>query len=449
MVKNFSLIALLFLTLPIFFNKLGQTSLTSFDEAWYGEIARNIADTGNIFSMSWAGGLYIDHPPGIFWLMAIFIKTFGDNEFVIRLTSALLGFLSVIILYFIGKELFNKWVGFASGLALSSSIWFVFRARSGNLDIPLTFFFLLTFLLALKSVKNGKFLIPFSISLSFLFLSKTIVPFTIIPSLVIIFWKSKLKVSGMIRSSLIFILISVPWFVISFLNQPGFIPHYFQIGLPGVKSETNYVENFKLIKEYLHAGIGKWFWPGIVSTILGIFLRQRRFLALSAFSLVFFLPFVFSSKGHIWHLIPLYPFLILEFFGFAFILMEKFIKEKKIVISMILLISLYFSLSQIRQIWYQFIDIPAYVSDEAILSKEASKYPVTFYIDGDFVPAAIFYSKKGSVGQVNGDSIKSLFADNKSFTLITEKWHLDALNIPKSSFKILKSDRDKILILKQ
>ena len=89
------------LTFPLFLYKLGQTSLVSWDEAWYAEVARNILKTGNIINLTWNGHPYTDHPPVGFWLMAATYKIFGINEFLTRFPSALSGILSIILLYFL------------------------------------------------------------------------------------------------------------------------------------------------------------------------------------------------------------------------------------------------------------------------------------------------------------------------------------------------------------
>lgn len=442
---NICFILLLSLTLPLFFYKLGQSSLVSFDEAWYGGVAKNIIKTGDPINLTWNGNPYIDHPPSGFWLIALSIKILGESEFAVRLPSAFLGFLSLIVIYFLGKELFSRTVGFTSSMALSSSFWFLFRARSGNLDVPLTFFFLLTLLLAQKSSQNKKFLLPWSISLIFLLLTKTLVPLTIIPSLIIIFWKAKLKIKDFLWPVFLVTGIVGGWFVINIIKNINFINHYLGIGLPGVRAETNYIENVKLIKEYLHSGIGKWFWPGILSIFLSLVLRQKRFLILTIFFLTFFIPFIFSNKGHIWHLVPLHPILIISFFGLSGVVLEKLIKDKLFIYGILILIAVFVSLFQIRIAWREFINIPAFVSDEDILSREASKFKEPFFIDGDFQQSAIYYSGK-NVKKISTDGLKALFKNKKSFLLITYQWRLDENGIIKNMYQIIKKDRDKILI---
>ncbi len=462
------LILLLFITIPIFFYKLGQNSLVSFDEAWYAEIAKNILVTGDFLNLYWNHEYYIDHPPANFWFTAISFKIFGINEFSSRLAQALMGFFSLGILFLIGKELFNRWVGLLSAFALTSSYWFVFRARSGNLDIGLTFFFLLSFYLAIKASKSKKYSLPFIVSLVLLILSKSVVPFTIFPALLIIFWGSNAyKLKDLIIPAILFFGLLGVWVYSQLDNHDHFIERYLSIGLPGVKTETSYLDNLKLMKEYLHNGIGKWFWPGIFSIILGLLFRQKRFLILFVFFISFFTPFIFSQKGHIWHLIPLHPFLILCFFGFSYTLLETIFKNKlflsqikkinsklhnlfklryqAIILLLLFTICIYYSFLQIRRIWYEFVDVPAFISDEAILSTEASKYPYSLSIDGDFGPTAVFYSGK-KIRRIAPNEFHDYF-ETPNQLLISGKYRLEDEKIHPQKYKILKQDRDKVLIL--
>lgn len=442
------LIILLFLALPLFFYKLGQSSLVSFDEAWYGDIARNILKNGDFVNLTWNGDSYTDHPPSGFWLIALSEKFLGGSELAVRFPAALLGFLSLIVVYLLGKELFGRAVGFFSALGLTSSFWFIFRARSGNLDVPLTFFFLLTLFLAVKAVNNKKYLIPLSLSLSFLLLIKTLVPLIIIPVLVVIFGKAKgYKLPDFILPVLIPGIVFCSWFLIQQLKDDNFYNYYLFKGLPGVKLETDYQQNLFLIKEYLHAGVGKWFWPGLLAIFLSFILRQRRFLVLSLFFLIFFIPFIFSEKGHIWHLIPLHPVMILAFWGVAWVLVQKLTHSKVLFILGAVAITFYVLNLQVKQMWYQFIDIPSFVSDEAILSKEVGKYPYKFYIDGDFYPVAVYYSEK-KVQQIWFEALPTIFKEVEPFLLITKQERLDGAKIKKNAYRVLKTDRDKILILK-
>lgn len=461
---DLGLILLLCMTAPLFFYKLGQMSLISWDEAWYAEIARNILKTGEVGKLVFNDRPYTDHPFLGFMLMSWSFKLFGINEFTARLPSALTGLGGIVVMYFLGKHLFNRWVGFASALGLASSFWYIYRSRSGNLDIFLTVLFILNLFLAFKSIHNKKYLLLLPFTLTGLFLTKTLVPFTILPALVVIFFREKIVLSDRFFFFIIaFILLFGSWVLSQINYRHNFIEWYFSIGYPGAKIQTDYLSNILLLKEYLHSGIGKWFWLGITGLILGILTFQKRFLALSVFSIVFIAPFIFSPKGQIWHLIPLHPVLILAFFGCLYFFSEKiliylgkiklidkhWIKRVSLVIPgvVVLCVSLFFSLRQIRQMWYQFIEIPRYVSDEAILSKEAGKYPYDFYIAGEnYAPAAVFYSGK-NVNHLWEGSLPEMFMREKPFVIITTEYLLKKYQIPLESYTILKKDRDKFLII--
>lgn len=445
--KDLLALFLLLLLSPLFFYKLGQTSLVSWDEAWYAAIARNILQTKDFFVMHYNGNIFNDHPPAGFWIMAISYVLFGISEFTTRAPSAIFGMLTLFVTYLLGKDLFNRVVGFSSAVALTSASWFLYRARSGNLDVFLTFFFVLTIYLAIKAAKEKKYLVYFSISLLFLFLTKSVVPFTIIPALVIIFWGKVPKVKNLVVPAVIFVLGIAVWLFTQIRVYPNFLQRYFGIGLPSVTLSTDYLSNFNLIKGYLHEGIGKWFWPGVFSVFAGILTRKKNFFILLVFCLSFFAPFLLSFRGQIWHLIPLYPFVILAFFGLAFYIAQFLTGSKWIPVVSVLAVCFYFSFTLLRQEWFQFIDIPAFVSDEAILSREAAKYQVKYVIDGDFTPAAVFYSDK-IVSQTYVGGLKELFDSKTSFVLYTKKERLDSEGIRENQYKILKSDRDKILVEK-
>lgn len=476
--KNIDLITISFLFIfsPMFFYKLGQSSLFSWDEGWYAEIARNILKTGDIFVLYFNGSYYYDHPPVGFWLIALSMRLFGESEFWIRFPSAILGLGCLILTYLIGKSLFSRIVGVTSAVSLVSTIWFVNRSRSGNLDVFLTFFFLLTFYLALKARYKNSFILPFFISLTLLFLTKTLVPLTIIPALILIFWGSKTYLNRWFFVGIgFFILIFGGWFLRQIDIYDGFKNHYLGIGLPGVKTEANYLDNLYKIKGYLHNGIGKWFWPSILGIFGGVFFLKRSFLILLVFFVSFFTPFIFSHRGQIWHLIPLYPFMLIALYGFMFSFLNfvfSFVpslipprvfrpnnKPSRFKLKMVrhlflalplFLIMIYFLNLQIKPIWYQVIDIPAFKSDEQILSIEASKYPQRLYITGDFIPTAVFYSKK-EVKTAHEYMLEDLFKKEDQFLIILPKEKLDSLKLSGRGINIkeLKSDRGNVLVLKQ
>lgn len=442
---------LLTLTVPLFFYKLGQTSLVSWDEAWYADISRHISQTGDLFNLVFNNMTFTDKPPGGFWIEAIFFKLFGISELTARLPQAIAGLLTLYIIYFLGSKLFNRTVGFASAVSLSSTFWFLSRARSGNLDVLLTLFFVLTVYLAVLATENKKFFLPMSLSLAFLAMIKGIVFIpAVIPVLIILFWKNHLY---KIKDFLVLICLTLGlfgvWILTVYKKEPSQVLWHFSHSVRESAIENNFIDSLKLFKEYLHSGIGKWFWPGILGLMMGIILRGKKLLILAVFIIFYSLQFLFSPRLQIWHLIPLYPFMILLFYGSIWVFFEKIIRSEKIksLVGILLLIFAgYFSFLQIKAAWYQFIDIPAFVSDEAILSKEAGNLQGKILLDGDFDPAGTFYAGRPVTKLYNND-LKYLFANDNDFLLITNTWRLENVINPES-YEILGYDRDKVLIRK-
>lgn len=425
------------------FNFLSKISLNSWDEAWYGVISKNIYNTGDFINLIFNNKPFYDHPPFVFWVQSISMKFFGINEFAVRFPSFLFGLGAMLTLYLLGKELFSKSAGFFAGIALMTAPWFLARSISGNLDIPLTFLFILSFLLAIKSAKNDKYLIPLSFSLSFLFLTKSVVPFTILPALIFILWK-KINTRSLLAPVIIFISVTAPWFLINQINHPDLIQRYLSIGYPGLKTSTSIFENILLTKMYLHNGIGNWFIYGFLAIPLGLLINHKKYLPITIFIAVFLLPFSFSNKGHIWHLIPLYPFWILSFFG----IVDFFFKKYKFVVMAILFFLI--SWIQIKRNWYEIISAPPYTTDVEILSTKSKEYDYPLYLDDDSVPEAVFYSDKKVVERTYGRSdIRNKFDQPGIFLLITRAWRLEEEKVDPSEYKLIAKDSDMVLILKE
>src|SRR3989339_1572104 len=133
--NNLLIILLIILFSFLFVYRFDWNTLVSWDEAWYGSIAREMLKTGDWMRMIWNSKPYYDHPPMGFWLIVISYKLFGISEFSTRLPSVVLSLLTIILVYKTGLELFGKKIiGFIAALVMGTSVWYLIRVRSGNLD---------------------------------------------------------------------------------------------------------------------------------------------------------------------------------------------------------------------------------------------------------------------------------------------------------------------------
>lgn len=79
------------------------------------------------------------HPPGYFFLLWIWTYFFGFSEIAVRLPSVLFGIGTVILTYYLGKNLFNKKVGIIAGLLLAVSPLHIYYSQEARMYSLSTF----------------------------------------------------------------------------------------------------------------------------------------------------------------------------------------------------------------------------------------------------------------------------------------------------------------------
>lgn len=104
--KNELTIALLAALLFIPF--IGQVHLFDWDEINFAESAREMIATGNYFSVQIDYAVFTEKPPLFFWMQVLSMKVFGINEFAARFPNAICGIVTLIVLFNIGKKIFNE-----------------------------------------------------------------------------------------------------------------------------------------------------------------------------------------------------------------------------------------------------------------------------------------------------------------------------------------------------
>lgn len=131
---------LLLLTAFTFFILLGSRALNEPDEGRYSEVAREMIETGDwIVPHLWYLP-HLDKPPMTYWLVAVSMKMFGQNEWAARLPLALAGMSGVLAVWMLGCSLGGRRVGFWSALILQTSLLYFAMARMLTTDMFLTTF---------------------------------------------------------------------------------------------------------------------------------------------------------------------------------------------------------------------------------------------------------------------------------------------------------------------
>lgn len=138
-----------FLALGLFLFHLYYIWLTPFDlapdEAYYWDWSRNLT-----FG-------YYSKPPLVAWVIALFTRIGGDHPLFVRLGAVLFSFGSSIVLFYLGKALFNSKVGLWAFIIGSATPGLAVGSVIMTIDPPLMFFWGLTvFLLYQATSGRGK-----------------------------------------------------------------------------------------------------------------------------------------------------------------------------------------------------------------------------------------------------------------------------------------------------
>ena len=122
-----------------------------FDEVYYAKNAHSLVMHGVELQKN-GSAEFIVHPPIGKWIIGAGIKLFGFNEFGWRFSSAVIGSLSVGIIFLVAIKLFNSYfLACTAGLLTVLDGLHLVHSRTALLDIFLMFFILLSFYFILLS----------------------------------------------------------------------------------------------------------------------------------------------------------------------------------------------------------------------------------------------------------------------------------------------------------
>ena len=177
-------------------------------------------------------------PPLFFWSEAFTIKLFGANDFSPRLPSAISGILLLLMVYWIIGRYHGRESGAAAAFITFSSGAFFFMSGLVLLDMMLVLFssgawlFYYAFMQESGKKKKKLFSIAVFISLALGFMVKGPVALVMFGLPVFLWtllnkrWKHLLDHAWFSGGGL-FLLITVPWFVVAEKATPGFLKYFF------------------------------------------------------------------------------------------------------------------------------------------------------------------------------------------------------------------------------
>lgn len=228
--KNIYLLALIFIVGTFFrFYNLGEFPIGLHrDEAFLGYNAYSILKSGKDMSGQFLPlhlESFIYSPAGYVYFSIPFIFLFDLSAFSVRFASAFFGSMTIIITYFLTKELFkgkNRLIPFIASTMIAIVPWHINLSRTATENTIVVFFISLAVLLYLCWIKNSKFLlllgsfISFAITIFVYQAPRVFLPL-FIPLMIFIFvksYKDKIKILQQIILYSIFVIIPL-FFILS------------------------------------------------------------------------------------------------------------------------------------------------------------------------------------------------------------------------------------------
>jgi 4-amino-4-deoxy-L-arabinose transferase len=132
-----ALLVLAIVFIGVYIVPLGLRPLVVPDEVRYGVIPAEMIDTGEWVVPHLVGIRYFEKPVLGYWLTAVSFLGFGENAFSLRLPSALMSGLAIVMLLLFVRRWTNRWdLAVLSGVVLATCLEPVILGTTAVLDAP-------------------------------------------------------------------------------------------------------------------------------------------------------------------------------------------------------------------------------------------------------------------------------------------------------------------------
>jgi len=189
-------------------------------QAW--SLASNAKDYYGNFLPTELHGFFEYRAPLVMYLTAPFIALFGPATFSVRFPTALMGILSIFLIYQIAKRIKDRQTALLAALLFAISPWHIHLSRGSFETISLTALLMVSVLFFLKGLSNYRYLwlsaICFCLSLYTYPIAAALVPLTVL-SLWFVYRKEINLLKGKKYLVLTFIVLSAPFVYQVFFSQ--------------------------------------------------------------------------------------------------------------------------------------------------------------------------------------------------------------------------------------
>jgi hypothetical protein len=145
--------------------------LTDLDEGFYASVAWEMRHSGDWRTPTFLGEPWFEKPPLLYWLMVGSMRVFGESEFALRLPSALMYALTIVLLAWWGNRRLGQGAGSWAALLFALAPLSLILARLAITDMALAFF-LTVAVIALWEVRGLGWSLIGGVALGLAFLTK-------------------------------------------------------------------------------------------------------------------------------------------------------------------------------------------------------------------------------------------------------------------------------------
>jgi 4-amino-4-deoxy-L-arabinose transferase-like glycosyltransferase len=305
----------------LFFQCLGRLPLIDPDEGRYIEIPREMLERGDFITPTLNYVKYFEKPPLHYWLNALSLSVFGENEFAARFAGTLCGLLTVLVIYYLGRELYGRRTGVLAATVLGTAGGFLIQSRINFTDMTLTFCLTAAFAFFVLAAREGATGKARNYYLFYLFMALAVLAKGLIgivlPGAVIFLhlaftgrWRI-LREMRLLSGGALFFLVCAPWFVLVSLKNPEF-PQFFFIHEHFQRFLTKVHHRYQPLWFFIPVLAGTLLpWSPLVPAALRAGWQQRKTHAETLFLLLWAgVIFAFFSKSNsklVPYILPVFP----------------------------------------------------------------------------------------------------------------------------------------------
>jgi 4-amino-4-deoxy-L-arabinose transferase-like glycosyltransferase len=312
-------LVLALLSALLLFPSLRGPGLAGYDDSFFSHESKEMVRTGDWGNVRLNGEIILQIPPMYLWLQACSFKLFGINDVAAKLPTVVLGFATILLMYFLTLELTGQaWLSLLSMLVLASTQFFLKNATHAMTDVPFTFFFTSAIFFYIKGLKNSAYLTVLGLPLGLALLTRSVVGFLALGIMVVhlvltkryrLLWSPWL-ICGVALALALFSM----WYVWQYRQHGGaFLASHLQFLSgkfhgEGKSAGWTTIFNYPLV-------LLKYYWPWLPFLVVGFVMafrsaireKDQTAILLIVWVLLVFVPFSLAETRYPRYIMSVFP----------------------------------------------------------------------------------------------------------------------------------------------